>query len=343
MSPVHAIIMVGLVQAALVTVAPGAGDRCPSSAQVQAALESHAPRLVAPRPEAGSANPLTLILSPPLVTGETSLSLVDKAGLVKLYRVLPLPVGDRARDCAALADTVAFIVDRYFEEVDLPTLPERKPPPPPAAPPPPPPPPPPLPPATKPKLPAPNPVPPGLTLSVTAGRRIPGSAADLGGNEFKLVGGAALTNLVLAGGRPWIDVSAGVVGIASDRKWVYENGSGSATAVRSGADLSVLLAWPIWRGKLYAGPQGSLEMVWLDWRDADANAQLRREIRFAWAAGLRTGYQYFWREHFFARADLAGCIALVRQRIVAQSGSNTPLFEAPPAYLTLAFGVGVWF
>ncbi len=346
MTPVHALIMVGLIQSALVTVAPGAEDHCPSPAQVQAALENHAPRLVSPRPQAGTANPLTLVLSPPLATGETSLSLVDKAGLVKLYRVLPLPVGDRTRDCAALADTVAFIVDRYFEEVELPKLPERKPPPPPAPPPPPPPPPPPTPrppPPAKPKRPEPNPVTPGFALSVTAGRRIPGGATDLGGNEFKLTGGAAVTRLVLAGGRPWIDISAGVVGIASDCKWVYEKGAGSATAVRSGADLALLLAWPLWRGRLYAGPQGSLEMVWLDWRNADANAQLRREIRFAWAAGLRTGYQYFWQERFFARADLSGCVALVRQRIVAQSGSTVPLFEAPPAYLTMAVGFGIWF
>ncbi|HEX7505747.1 MAG TPA: hypothetical protein VF550_03175, partial [Polyangia bacterium] len=121
--------MAVLVQAALVTVAPGPEDNCPSSTQVQAALDTHAPRLVTWRPEDVSANPLTLTLSPNLATGETSILLIDKAGLVKLYRVLPPPVGDRARDCAALADTVAFIVDRYFEEVEIPQLPERKPPP----------------------------------------------------------------------------------------------------------------------------------------------------------------------------------------------------------------------
>jgi hypothetical protein len=291
---------------------------------------------VSPRPEDSSAIPLTLTLSPTLATGEMSISLIDRAGLVRLYRVLPQPPGDRARDCAALADTVAFIVDRYFEEVELPKLPERKPPP---APPPTPPPPSLPPPPSNAKLPKPQPGMPVFALSATGGRRIPGGATDLGGNEFKLTAGAAATNAELAGGRPWIDASVGIVGIVSNRNW----GSGNATAVRSGADLSLLLGWPVWHGRLFAGPQASLEMIWLNWRDADPNDPVRHEIRFLGAAGLRTSYQYAWQRHFFARADLAGCIALVRQKIVAASESGGPLFQAPPAYLTLAFGVGIWF
>ena len=321
-----------LVWAAQVTVAPSAEDHCPSSAQVQAALESHAPRLVSPGPEDDSANPLTLTLSPALATGEMSLSLIDRAGLVKLYRVLPPPAGDRARDCAALADTVAFIVDRYFEEVALPELPERTPPPAP---------PPPAPPAPAPKPASPPPAAPGFALSGTIGRRLPGGAPDLGGIEAKLTVGSAVSQAELAGGRLWTDLSMGIVGIVTDRRW--GNGKGSATVARSGVDLSLLLAWPVWRGRLYAGPQASLEMVWLEWRDADTNDQTSRKIRFAWAAGLRTGYQYFWQRRFFARADLSGSVALMRQEIITQSAPDTALFESPRAYLTLAVGAGIWF
>jgi len=317
--------MAVLIQAALVTVAPSAEENCPSSAQVQAALETHAPRLVALASEGGSDNPLTLILSTTLATGEMSISLMDKAGLVKLYRVLPPPPGDRARDCAALADTVAFIIDRYFDEVELPQLPAR----PPAPPPP------------------PNVVQsktvPKFALSGTMGRRVPGGAADLGGYEFKLTGGAGLPPFTIAGGRPWIDASAGLVGMATNN-WVNSTGAGTSKAVRSGADLSLVLRWRVWQGWLYAGPLASVEMVWLDWRDADTQGQVQRYIRFAWAAGLRTGYQYFWRERFFARADLTGCIAARRQRISPQSSAGAnPLFESPPAYVTMAFGVGIWF
>jgi hypothetical protein len=342
MSEVHASIMAVLVQAALVTVAPGAEDNCPSSAQVQAALENHAPRLVAARQESASAQPLTLTLSPALANGEMSLSLVDKSGWVKLYRVLPPPAGDRARDCAALADTVAFIVDRYFDEVELPALPERKPPPPPPPPPPPLPlPPPPLPAKVTPaELPPPT---PRFALSATLGRRAPGAATDLGGKEVKLTGGTPVTSWVVAGGQPWMDVSAGVVGLVSDRTWAFGRGAGSVSSVRTGVDFALLLAWPVWLGRLYAGPQATVEMVWLDWRNGIPGSQVRRDIRFDVATGFRASYQYFWRARLFARADLAGCVALVRHRISAESDSTVALFESPPAYLTASFGVGIWF
>ena len=148
---------------------------------------------------------------------------------------------------------------------------------------------------------------------------------------------------VIAGGRPWIDLSAGIIGFVPDRTWQNEMGSGSATAIRSGADLAFLLGWSVWHGRLYAGPQTSLEMIWLDWRNDVLEGQVRHENRFAATTGLRTGYQYFWPEHFFARVDLSGCVALVRYRIDAQSARSVTIFESPPGYLTLAIGVGIWF
>jgi hypothetical protein len=326
MERVHASIIFIVTQAALVTVAPGPEDNCPSSVQVHAALETHAARWVTPRPEDTPASQLTLTLSPATSTGDMSISLVDKAGQVKLYRTLP--IGDRARDCAALADTVAFIVDRYFEEVELPTLPERKPPPPPLPPPPPP-----------QKQAEPKSETPKFTLALTLGRRIPGNAKDLGGTEMKLAGAAALTSVKWHTGNLWLDVAAGIVGI-SNRSWRYSNASGSATAVRSGADVALLLGWPVWHGQIYAGPLASFEMIWLE---ANSNSRNQNEVHFGSSAGLRTGYQYFWRGHFFARADMTGCTAIVRQNIATQSAPDTSLFEAPRTSITLALGVGIWF
>ena len=338
MREVHASILAVVVQAALVTVAPGAEESCPSSAQVQSALENHAPRLMAPRPETAT-NALTLTLSPGLASGDLSLSLVDKAGLVRLYRVLQPPPGDHAQDCAALADTVAFIIDRYFAEVEMPNLPERAPPPPPPPP------------------PTPTPVVPPMVmndsspaksraprraLSASVGRRIPGAATDLGGIEFKLLGGTAVTSRVVAGGRPWIDLSAGILGIAN-RQWSYSRGSGSASSTRVGTDLSFMLGWQVWRGTLLAGPLVSFELMWLNWLDADVKGQVRREIRYGASAGVRTSYLYTWQKRLFARADLAGAMALARYRISTQSDSTITLFESPPASLTLAFGLGIWF
>jgi len=183
---------------------------------------------------------------------------------------------------------------------------------------------------------------PVFALSASAGRRIPGGATDFGGYELKLTGGAPVTKVVLAGGRPWLDVSAGIVGIAN-QTWKHESGSGSASAVRAGADFSLLLGWPIGDGWIYAGPQVSLEMVWLNWRDAYAPGQVQREILFATAAGVRTSYQYLWKQRFFARADLVGCVATSRPRVTTESGRDITQFESPPAYLTLAFGIGIWF
>jgi hypothetical protein len=182
-----------------------------------------------------------------------------------------------------------------------------------------------------------------FVLAVTAGRRMPGAAADLGGIEIKLNGGAALTSVGKHGGRLWLDFAAGIVGIAN-RGWNNNNYnnyySGDATAIRSGGDLALLLGWPVWRGRLYAGPLASLDMVWLE---ANSNNRNQHEIHFGSAAGLRAGYQYLWRNHLFVRADVTGCAAIVRNLIVTQSAPNTPLFESPPAYLTLALGVGIWF
>jgi hypothetical protein len=81
-------------------------------------------------------------------------------------------------------------------------------------------------------------------------------------------------------------------------------------------------------------------MVWLD---ANSNNRNQHEIHFGSAAGLRTGYQYLWRNHLFARADVTGCAAIVRHQIVTQSAPNTPLFESPLVYVTMALGIGIWF
>jgi len=337
MSEVHASLLAALIQAAWVTLAPTADDQCPSSAQVQAALEAHAPKLVAPSSEGPSGGPLTLWLATSSGTGELSLSLADRAGMVKLYRMLPPPQGGRPRDCVALADTVALIVDRYFDEVELPAMPEKK-----ALPPPPPPPPAPPPAAPPPprKASASGNEIPAFALSGTIGRRVPGGASNLSQYAFKLTIGVALSRLGRRGGALCLDASAGSVGIVS-QAWDHPDGSGNATAVLSGADLALLLAWPAWFGRFYIGPQGTVDMVSLD---AVINSKTtQHDVRFGAAAGLHLGYQVFGWQHFFARLDLNGAMAIVRQQVVTQSLEHTVLFEAPAAYLSVAGGVGVSF
>jgi hypothetical protein len=269
-----------------------------------------------------------LVLSPALATGDTSFFLLDGAGRVKLYRTLPSPAGDRAPDCAALADTVAFIVDRYFDEVELPALPEKRtsPEPAPAAPP------------VKKSPFEPEPRPrveaARYTLSLGVGKRMPGSAADLGGNEIKLTGGLAVAGFGRDGGRLWLETSGGIVGIVN---WVWPQGN--VTAVRTAWDLSALLGWPVWRGRLYGGASTSVEYIWLD---ANSSGHLQHETRLALSAGLRAGYLLFLREHVFLRLDLSGNVAIVRYEFATQSGSSA-LLSAPPVYVTAAIGVGISF
>jgi len=336
MTQVHASLLAALIQAAWVTLAPTADDHCPSSAQVQAALEAHAPKLMATSPGGPSGGPLTLWLATSPGTDELSLSLVDRAGLIRLYRTLPPRAqGGRARDCAALADTVALIVDRYFAEVELPEMPEKAAAPPPQPPQPPPPPPPPAPPPAR-KVPASGSDTPSFALSGTVGRRVPGGTSNLSQYAFKLTVGVALSKVGRQGGALWLDASAGSLGV-SPGEWDY----GTATAVLSSADLALLLAWPVWFGRVYIGPQGTVDMVSLDARFSNKTTQ--RETHFGASAGLHLGYQVFGWQHFFARLDLNGCAAILRQRFVTHSQENTVLFEAPAAYISVAGGVGVSF
>ena len=109
------------LRAVSVLVAPGPEDSCPSARQVSAALSEHAPAVQStPGPDSESA--LTLVLPAPGTPQEPSVSLIDQQGRLRLFRLLARPGAARARDCAALADTVAIIVQRYLEEVELPEV-----------------------------------------------------------------------------------------------------------------------------------------------------------------------------------------------------------------------------
>jgi hypothetical protein len=322
MPRVQASLILALTHAALVTVAPSPVDQCPSSVQVQAALENHAAKLLAPRPDEGKSGPLTLVLSPALATGETSFFLIDKNGLVKLYRTMPPPPGDRARDCAALADTVAFIVERYFDEVEMPMLPEHKPPPEPPK----------EPPLVKPAEPMHELR--SYALSFIVGRRIPGAAENLGGIEFKLQGGARLTGSAEAGrGHLWLDLSAGIGGKSS---WSV----GNINVVRYVAETSLLGVWPALLGDVYIGPVATGELVSID---ATLAGRDQHWTRLAGALGVRAGYIYSWHDHLFIQADVSGHPIARKQAIYAEPSDSTAIITGPSTYLTMALGVGIWF
>jgi hypothetical protein len=102
-----------------VLVVPGPEDGCPSARQVSAALNERAPA-AQKRRALDSESTLTLALPAPGTPQEPSFSLIDQQGKLRLFRTLARPGSTHARDCAALAVTVAIIVQRYLEEVELP-------------------------------------------------------------------------------------------------------------------------------------------------------------------------------------------------------------------------------
>jgi hypothetical protein len=225
---------------------------------------------------------------------------------------------------------VAFIVIRYFEEVELPALPERTPPPPTALPVPPPS----TPPASPEKVELAK-----WALSLNGGRRVPGDTVDLGGYQAMLTAGVRLAATEGQNADLWLDASAGITGITRDvalRK--NDKASGTVSTVRYSAELALLPGWRHGHGRLYAGPVAGLDLIFLD---AVSNGRGQSETRVAAAGGIKAGYQYFLAKYLFVRADLAGAVALVRQKIITQSHNDVS--ATPKAYLTMDLGIGAWF
>jgi hypothetical protein len=112
--------MVGLlalltVHAALISV-NAADAQCPSARQVNEAIAARLPGVLVPPSPAPPAGVLELRLAGNPGSGHR-LALTDGRGQVLLSRTLPPSTATRDRDCEALAETVALIVDRYLQEL----------------------------------------------------------------------------------------------------------------------------------------------------------------------------------------------------------------------------------
>src|SRR3954470_15427819 len=117
------------LHAALIAVR-GADAQCPSAKQVSEAITNRMPGVLVPPPAAPS-DALQLRLDGG-ATSEHHLVLANGAGKVLLSRTLPPAPAARERDCEALAETVALIVDRYLQELSYQEPAVTAPPPPPA-------------------------------------------------------------------------------------------------------------------------------------------------------------------------------------------------------------------
>lgn len=122
------VLGLALVQAALVSVRGGGPDGCPSEAQIAEAISVRMPGSVVSAVAPGDG--VARVDVSPAPTG-LRVIVSDDAGQTLLMRLLEVSA-TKTRDCTALAQTVALIVERYFDELALPAL---APPPPPTPPP----------------------------------------------------------------------------------------------------------------------------------------------------------------------------------------------------------------
>lgn len=113
----------------------GPDDGCPSPRQVDDALAVHLPAMVLPLGHAMGPTTLHLAVATD-AAGAMRLDLTDPEGGPLLHRWLPAVERSRGIDCAALAETAALIVERYWHEVGYDVAIEPPNPPPPTPPPP---------------------------------------------------------------------------------------------------------------------------------------------------------------------------------------------------------------
>ncbi len=275
---------------------------------------------------------MTLVLPAPGTSQEPSVSLIDQQGRLRLFRTLARPGAAHARDCVALADTVAIIVQRYLEEVELPELeaarksPEILAAPPAPAPPP---------------SPSPSPLVAASPLrawarwdvSLGISQRFSGQMAGLEPYDLRLslartLGARMDTGLLL---RLWS-------GLSGWTTHYWNGGRGEVIRVPSGLEL-------MWRRavsavELQLGLAGLLD-CWILGARYQTNAQW--DFRVAIAGALTGGMQVPLGKRLFLRFSLDFAVGALRYRYVEPGDPNETAFSTPRVFgdAAVAFGMSL--
>jgi len=313
-----------ILHAVSVLVAPGPEDGCPSARQVSAALSEHAPAAQRTRGPDSEAS-LTLVLPEPGTHQEPSVSLIDQQGMLRLFRILARPGAANARDCVALADTVAIIVQRYLEEVELPDVeaPRKSPPIPVASP-------------ASANPPAPVSAAPRLMtrarwdISLAISQRLASQMAGLEPYELRLslartLGARTDTGLMV---RLWGGVSG-----PTERDW---NG-GRGDVVRVPAGIEVMWRRAISAVELQLGLAGQLDF-WILGARYQTNVQW--DYRFAAAGAVTGGMQVPLGKRLFLRLSLDFAKAALRYRYV-DPNTNETAFSTPSVFGDAGLALGM--
>ena len=321
--------VVALAPVVAVPIVPPSGgdDSCPNARQVSEALQGHLPGLVQPaaanRPDA-----LRALLDVPADGTVVHFSLVDARGDVQLRRSIPaLGRGRPAAECAALAETLAVIVERYLSSVQYQASETAPPPPPPAV--------------VSPPVPAPAPPPPPPKPE------LPGRRAG-----FLFVGGAWMMaasddHSILAGRlggelelthRPFALVARLTLAIAQQENATLNKGTASLRRFPLNAGLA--LEVPAGPGTFEPCITGGVEVLQGTTSDDAVTNRTDRAYRVSPVVGAETGYRVTLGRHFFVRPRASLGFAIVNYDVVV---GKAVIFHTSSTYSTFGLDAGLVF
>jgi hypothetical protein len=284
------------------------GAQCPTGRQVTEALGARLPGVLVPEEQAKSSDALLLTLS----SGERAAAgfvLVDGKGQVRLRRALAASGGGAPRDCPALAETVALMVERYLQDL---AIQERTPAPAVEAPAPPPPP------------------PPERRWDLFVGSTWRPGASGLAAYEVRLGAARSLGTERLA-----LGATAGIEGAAS-----HDWDVGSGRLRRFPVELRLL--WRLTAGTvaLEAGPFAGAHVLLLD-SDTGRGESALRAIP---VAGGLAAARFPLGRRVFLRLVAALGIAVVRYDYVTPEPDSSVAFGTERTYgkMGLEAGLSFW-
>jgi hypothetical protein len=297
-----------LVHATMIAVR-GTDVQCPTGRQVTEALGARLPGVLVPEEQAKNAGALLLTLSQGS-DGAAGFVLVDQKGGVRLRRALVSAGSTTKRDCPALAETAALMVERYLQDL---SVQERGPPP--AA-----------------VVVEPAPRPPERRWDLFGGGTWRPGSAGLAAYELRL--GAARS----LGTRERLALGA-TVGIEGASPQTWEGGSGRLRRF----PVEVRLLWRLTSGivGVEAGPFAGAHVLLLD---SDAGAMGDTALRaIPVVGGLGTARIPVGRRVFLRLVAAVG-IAMVRYDFVTPQPKGTVAFGTERTYgkMGLEAGLSFW-
>jgi len=324
----------------LIAVSGAPEQTCPGPRQVTDALTARLPGAVLPHGQPTKPGMLRLAVAAE-AAGGIRIDLADPEGAPLLHRVLAVTRGPG--ECAALADTIALIIERYWREVGYDAPPLAPPAPPPAPPPPPPP------------APPPPPEPAAAEPAAVESRRAAPDEAGEPGLPWRWSAAAAIAGR--AGDADTRDASALIAFAVEGRIGIrLSGGVSSGTTIpldvgqvdfrRFPLRLGAYLPIAVGVGQLEPGLGFDLDLLSLSIRDDGGRTDLQSPSfcsgRLCRTPGgdLALGWSVTSAHHVYLRA-LARVGASVSYNVV--NGNSDLIWRTPGTYLELAVESGLWF